>query len=138
MFESILQMVLVLYLHSRRFVDQETQEDQAHWRARAAGGCTGRKPDLGMDVVSDALARPDAVWRRIKCLTVADDFTRECVDVTADFGIGGTYVTRLLDRAATFRGYRRHYFGVAQSRTFSGRANQYFQLHPYMDTAVFL
>ena len=38
-------------------------------------------------------------------MTVADDFTRECVDITADFGIGGHYVTRLLDRAATFRGY---------------------------------
>ena len=27
------------------------------------------------------------------------------MDITADFGIGGEYVTRLLDRAATFRGY---------------------------------
>ena len=58
-----------------------------------------------MDFVSDAINRPGAVSRRIKCLTVADDFTRECVDITADFGIGGEYVTRLLDRAATFRGY---------------------------------
>ncbi len=58
-----------------------------------------------MDFVSDAISRPGAVSRRIKCLTVADDFTRECVDITADFGIGGEYVTRLLDRAATFRGY---------------------------------
>jgi putative transposase len=58
-----------------------------------------------MDFVSDAIARPGAVSRRIKCLTVADDFSHECVDITADFGIGGAYVTRLLDRAATFRGY---------------------------------
>jgi putative transposase len=58
-----------------------------------------------MDFVSDAINRPGAVSRRIKCLTVADDVTRECVDITADFGIGGEYVTRLLDRAATFRGY---------------------------------
>ena len=58
-----------------------------------------------MDFVSDAINRPGAVSRRIKCLTVADDFTRECVDITVDFGIGGEYVTRLLDRAATFRGY---------------------------------
>ena len=27
------------------------------------------------------------------------------MDITANFGIGGHYVTRLLDRAATFRGY---------------------------------
>lgn len=58
-----------------------------------------------IDFVSDAIARPGAVSRRIKCLTVADDFSHECVDITVDFGIGGAYVTRLLDRAATFRGY---------------------------------
>ena len=58
-----------------------------------------------MDFVSDAINRPGAVSRRIKCLTVADEFSHECVDITADFGIGGDYVTRLLDRAATFRGY---------------------------------
>ena len=58
-----------------------------------------------MDFVSDAIARPGAISRRIKCLTVADDFTRECVDITADFGISGHYVTRLLNRAVMFRGY---------------------------------
>ena len=58
-----------------------------------------------MDFVSDAICRPAVISRRIKCLTVTDDFTHECVDITADFGIGGDYVTRLLDRAVTFRGY---------------------------------
>ena len=58
-----------------------------------------------MNFVSDAICRPGVISRRIKCLTVADDFTYECVDIAADFGIGGHYVTRLLDRAATFRGY---------------------------------
>jgi len=54
-----------------------------------------------MDFVSDSLVN----GRRIKCLTVADDFSHECVDITADYGISGQYVTRLLDRAAVFRGY---------------------------------
>ena len=54
-----------------------------------------------MDFVSDSLAN----GRRIKCLTVADDFTHECVDIAVDYGISGQYVTRLLDRAAIFRGY---------------------------------
>ena len=58
-----------------------------------------------MAFVSDAICKPGAISRRIKCLTVADDFTHECVDITTDFGIGGHYVTRLLDRAALFRGY---------------------------------
>ncbi len=54
-----------------------------------------------MDFVSDSLVNA----RRIKCLTVADDFSHECVDIATDFGISGQYVTRLLDQAAIFRGY---------------------------------
>ena len=54
-----------------------------------------------MDFVSDSLAN----GRRLKCLTVADDFSHECVDIAVDYGISGQYVTRLLDRAAVFRGY---------------------------------
>ena len=54
-----------------------------------------------MDFVSDSLVN----GRRIKCLAVADDFSHECIDITVDFGISGQYVTRLLDRAAIFRGY---------------------------------
>ncbi len=54
-----------------------------------------------MDFVSDSLAN----GRRLKCLTVADDFSHECVDIAVDYGISGAYVTRLLDQAARFRGY---------------------------------
>jgi putative transposase len=54
-----------------------------------------------MDFVSDSLSN----GRRIKCLTVADDFSHECIDIAVDFGISGQYVTRLLDQAAVFRGY---------------------------------
>ncbi len=54
-----------------------------------------------MDFVSDSLSN----GRRLKYLTVADDFSHECVDIAVDFGISGEDVTRLLDRAAVFRGY---------------------------------
>jgi putative transposase len=54
-----------------------------------------------MDFVSDSLAN----GRRIKFLTVTDDFSHECITLAADYGIGGEYVTRLLDAAARFRGY---------------------------------
>ncbi len=54
-----------------------------------------------MDFVSDSLAN----GRRIKCLTVADDFSHECLDIAVDYGISGEYVTRILDRVAVFRGY---------------------------------
>lgn len=63
----------------------------------------GPNDTISMDFVSDALAS----GRRIKCLTVVDDFTRECVDIAVDHGIGGKYVVRLLDQAACFRGYPR-------------------------------
>ncbi|MBA4263372.1 MAG: IS3 family transposase [Comamonadaceae bacterium] len=54
-----------------------------------------------MDFVSDSLSG----GRRLKYLTVADDFSHESVDIVVDFGISGHYVTRVLDRAALFRGY---------------------------------
>lgn len=63
---------------------------------------------LASPVLDGALARSsvsDLPGRRIKCLTVADDFSHECVYVATDFGISGQYVTRLLDQAAIFRGY---------------------------------
>lgn len=53
-----------------------------------------------MDFVSDALAG----GRRIKALTIVDDFTKESIDIVADHGISGHYVTRVLDHAARFRG----------------------------------
>ncbi len=54
-----------------------------------------------MDFVADALANA----RRLKCLTIADDFTHESIDIAVDYGMGGVYVTRILDQAACFRGY---------------------------------
>ena len=54
-----------------------------------------------LDFVMDSLAN----GRRIKCLTVVDDFSRECVDIAVDHGIGGEYVTRLLEQAGQFRGF---------------------------------
>jgi len=62
---------------------------------------TGVNDVWSMDFVSDSLVN----GRRLKCLTVADDFSHECVDIAVDYGIGGQYVTRLLDQAAIFRGY---------------------------------
>lgn len=62
---------------------------------------TGVNQVWSLDFVMDALAS----GRRIKCLTIVDDFSRECVDIATDHGIGGEYVVRLLDRAAQFRGW---------------------------------
>ena len=55
----------------------------------------------GMDFFSDSLCN----GRRIKMLTVVDNVSHECVSFALGFGIGGEYVTRLLDQAACSRGY---------------------------------
>jgi len=52
-----------------------------------------------IDFVMDALEQ----GRRLKCLTVVDDFTKEAIDIVVDHGISGQYVTRVLDQAAQFR-----------------------------------
>jgi putative transposase len=54
-----------------------------------------------IDFVMDSLAN----GRKLKCLTVTDDLTHECVDIAVDHGIGGEYVTNILERAAKFKGY---------------------------------
>lgn len=54
-----------------------------------------------IDFVMDTLAN----GRRLKCLTIVDDFTKEAVDIVVDHGISGSYVARALDCAARFRGY---------------------------------
>ena len=35
--------------------------------------------------------------RVLKCLTIVDDFTRECLDIAVDYGISGGYVARVLE-----------------------------------------
>ena len=54
-----------------------------------------------MDFVMDALE----TGRRIKCLTIVDDFSKECLDIPVAFGISGDEVVRTLDAVAAFRGY---------------------------------
>lgn len=70
-----------------------------------------------MDFVSDALAS----GRRIKVLTIVDDFSKESVDLAVDFGISGHYVTRVLDQAARFRGYPKA-IRTDQGPEFTGKA----------------
>jgi putative transposase len=56
-----------------------------------------------IDFVMDALSS----GRRLKCLTIVDDFTRECLDIAVDHGISGGYVARVLERIGQFRGLPR-------------------------------
>ena len=62
-----------------------------------------------------------ASGRRIKCLTCVNDFTKECLTITAAFGISGVQVTRILDRIALFLGYPTT-IRTKQGPDFTGRA----------------
>ncbi|CAM3113606.1 DDE-type integrase/transposase/recombinase [Vibrio diazotrophicus] len=54
-----------------------------------------------MDFVIDALNND----RRIKCLTIVDDYTKECLDITVVTGSSGDEVVISLESIAAFRGY---------------------------------
>lgn len=61
---------------------------------------TGPNQAWSMDFVWDYLRG----GRRIKMLTIVDDFTRECVAIEAGFGLNGRQLTQLLDRLIELRG----------------------------------
>ena len=66
------------------------------------------KPDAAnqswsMDFVSDGLAD----GRRLRCLTIVDDCTRECVAIEVDTSITGSRVKAVLERLADLRGLPR-------------------------------
>jgi len=52
-----------------------------------------------IDFVMDALSNR----RRVKCLTVVDDFTKEAIDIVVDHGISGLYTARALVHDARAR-----------------------------------
>ena len=95
-------------------------------RRRRHGVAVEREPLLlpdgpnqtwSMDFVMDALAN----GRRLKCLTIVDDFSKEAVDLVIDHSIPGLYVTRVLDQAARFRGFPKA-IRTDQGPEFTGKA----------------
>lgn len=53
-----------------------------------------------MDFVHDQLAG----GRRLRCLNIVDDYTRECIAIEVDTSLNGQRVARVLDRLAYVRG----------------------------------
>ncbi len=60
--------------------------------------------------------------RHIKCLTVTDDFSRECVDIAVDHGIGGRAVVCVLDQVTRFRNKVLKEMGHSRASRSSGMA----------------
>ena len=109
---------LHILLHRK---DVRVNHKRVYWLYRETGlTVRRRKRRHGVAVERESLERPDrpnAVWsmdfvsdaladgRRIKVLTIVDDFSKECIALVADYGISGHYVVRILEQAARFRGY---------------------------------
>lgn len=70
-----------------------------------------------MDFVMDALSN----GRRIKCLTIVDDYTKECLDIPVATGISGDEVVITLEAIAAFRGYPKA-IRTDQGPEFTGKA----------------
>ena len=70
-----------------------------------------------MDFVMDALSN----GRRIKCLNIVDDCSKEAVDIVVDHSITGDYVVHVLEQAARFRGLPTA-IRTDQGPEFTGRA----------------
>jgi len=64
---------------------------------------TAANRSWSMDFVSDGLAD----GRRLRCLTIVDDCTRECLAIEVDTSITGTRVKAVLERLADTRGLPR-------------------------------
>lgn len=112
--------------HKRTFRLYQEAELQVQRRRRRRHVAVEREPLAlpsgpnevwSMDFVMDVLA-----WsRRIKMLTIVDDFTKESLDIVADYGISGHYVARVLARAGRFRGLPRA-IRTDQGPEFTGKA----------------
>jgi len=99
---------------------------QVRRRRKRRGVAVERRPLLipeapnqvwSIDFVMDALEQ----GRRLKCLTIVDDFSKEAIDIVVDHGISGQYVTRVLDQAAQFRSLPK-VIRTDQGPEFTGRA----------------
>ncbi|WP_418379148.1 IS3 family transposase [Vibrio natriegens] len=95
-------------------------------RRRRKSQCVEREPLLlpsvpnhtwSMDFVMDALSN----GRRIKCLTIVDDYTKECLDIPVATGISGDEVVITLESIAAFRGYPEA-IRTVQGPEFTGKA----------------
>lgn len=99
---------------------------QVRRRRKRRGVAIERRPLLmphapsevwSIDFVMDALEH----GRRLKCLTIVDDFTKEAIDIVVDHGISGQHVTRILDQAGQFRQLPR-VIRTDQGPEFTGKA----------------
>ena len=114
---------LVNHKRVYRMYREEGLMVQRRKRKRTCGAARVARsmPDRGnqrwsMDFVADSLAN----GRKIRVLTVVDDFTRECLATEVDTSLPGLRVARVLDELAVLRGLPEE-ITVDNGPEFSGR-----------------
>lgn len=82
-------------------VRKRTKRHVAFGRGEPAIKATSVNERWSLDIVHDSLHSA----RRIRALTVADDFSRESLPIEVDTSISGTRMTAVVDRIADELGY---------------------------------
>ncbi len=89
-----------IYQEEKLQVQRRKRKRTARWRGESSNCPSGANDRWSMDFVHDGLVN----GRRIRMLTVLDNFTRECLAIEVDTSLSGDRVTRILDRLCDFHG----------------------------------
>ena len=93
--------VFRVYRSANLQVRKRTKRRVAFGRGEPPIGTTSVNERWSLDFVHDTFQSS----RRIRALTIVDDFTRESLAIEVDTSISGTRMTTVLDRIADERGY---------------------------------
>jgi putative transposase len=92
--------VFRVYQEERLQVKNRKRKRRAKWRGEPLTQATYPHQRWSMDFVHDTFA----TGRRLRVLSIADDFSKQCVKIEVDTSISGQRVTRALDQAVEFYG----------------------------------
>ena len=82
---------------------------------------TGPNQGWSMDFVSDGFVD----GRRLRCLNIVDDFTRECLAIEVDTSLPGRRVVSVLERLAEFKRPKQIHITEAIPRTATGKIQRF-------------
>lgn len=90
-----------IYREENLQVPQRRKRRTSKYRGEKPQGASAANQRWSMDFVSDQLAN----GRKLRMLTIVDDFTRQCLAIEVDTSLSGWRVSRVLDRVVAQRGH---------------------------------
>lgn len=100
-FKDNLKRIYRVYREEKLQVPQRRKRRTAKYRGEKPQHAQAANERWSMDFVSDQLAG----GRKLRMLTIVDDFTRQCLAVEVDTSLSGHRVCRVLDRLVGVRGH---------------------------------